>query len=306
MDTDSDNWLKDKINDNLIQMHRLAGEVYSGETDYQSVRIVRTPGSGTALVLDGKIQSTEREEFIYHEAIVHPAMIVHPQPESVCIVGGGEGGVLREVLRHRTVKRAVMVEIDAQVTALSRQYLPGESRGAFDDPRADVHFTDARAYLENSPDRFDVIIIDLPDPIEEGPAYRLFTKEFYQTVFQHLTDDGIITVQAGSASLTELLNLTAVMKTLQAVFPMTAAYLTNMLCYGGAWGFAFASKGLDPVNVTPADIDRRLTERGIGGLRHYDGITHRGMFSPPLYIREAVKQQTRIITDDTPLYLYGT
>ncbi len=306
MDTDSDYWLKDKVSKSLVQMHRLAGTLYSGRTAYQKIEIVRTGASGLALVLDGKIQSTEAEEFIYHEAIVHPAMVAHPRPESVLIVGGGEGGVLREVLRHKTVKRAVMVDIDDQVTALCREYLPGESQGAFDDPRAEVHFTDARAWLENSPDTFDVIIIDLPDPIEEGPAYRLFTKEFYQTVYAHLTDQGVITVQAGSGSLTELLNLTAVIKTLETAFPVVTSYLTNMLCYGGAWGFVFASKGPDPLKLEPAEVDRRLAEQGATGLRHYDGTTHRGMFCPPLYVRTAIKKQTRIITDDNPLYLYGT
>ena len=306
MDTEADYWLKDKVNNDFIQMHRLEEELFAGRTWYQDVRIVRTSGFGVALVLDGKIQSTELDEFIYHESIVHPAMVTHPGPESVFIAGGGEGATLRDVLRHKTVKKAVMVDIDAEVTALCKQYLPDESRGAFDDRRAEVHHVDARGFLENSGDRYDVIIIDLPDPIEEGPAYRLFTKEFYQTVFDRLTDRGIISVQAGSASPTELLNLTAVHKTLETVFPLVTAFCTYMPCFGGSWGFTVASKGLDPRALSPDEVDRRLAERGLTGLRHYDGVCHQGMFGLPRYIRDAVRQQTRIITDDTPLYLYGT
>ena len=286
-------------------MHHLDEVLYEGRTEYQSVKIVRASSFGLCLVLDGKIQSSEADEFIYHETLVHPAMLTHPEPRNVFIAGGGEGATLRDVLRHKTVQRAVMVDIDAQVTALSRRYLPHESAGAFDDPRAEVYHEDARVFLENTDARFDVIIIDLPDPIEEGPAYRLFTKEFYQTVNDRLTPGGCVSVQAGSASPTDLLNLTAVHKTLETAFPVVTAYATYMPCFGGAWGFCLASRGADPRELAPAEIDARLAARGLNGLRHYDGVTHRGMFSLPVYVREAIAAQTRPIADDDPLYLYG-
>lgn len=305
METDSDKWLKDKVNDDFIQMHRLEEVLYSGKTDYQSIQIVRSGAFGVCLVLDGKIQSSEADEFIYHETLVHPAMLMHPHPETVFIAGGGEGATLRDVLRHKSVRRAVMVDIDAQVTALSQRYLPAHSGGAFEDPRSEVRHTDARAFLEASDDKYDVMIIDLPDPIEEGPAYRLFTGEFYRTIRDRLTENGCISVQAGAASPTELLNLTAVHKTLETAFPVVAAYATYMPCFGSSWGFCLASRGADPRLLTPADIDSRLEERGLTGMKHYDGITHRGMFSLPVYVRRAIAAQTRIITDDNPLYLYG-
>jgi len=267
---------------------------------------VRTSSFGLCLVLDGKIQSSEADEFIYHETLVHPAMLLHPEPKRVFIAGGGEGATLRDVLRHKSVEKAVMVDIDAQVTALSRQYLPNESAGAFEDPRAQVYHEDARAFLEASDERYDVIIIDLPDPIEEGPAYRLFTREFYRTVHDRLTPEGCVSVQAGSASPTELLNLTAVHKTLETAFPVVAAFSTYMPCFGGEWGFCVASRGADPRALAPADVDAKLQERGLSGLRHYDGVTHVGMFALPVYLREAIKAQTRLIADDDPLYLYGT
>jgi spermidine synthase len=306
MDTEPDKWITDKINDNFIQRHGIDEVLYEGRTKYQAAQIVRSRNFGICLVLDHKIQSSERDEFIYHEAMVQPPMIAHPRPEKVYIAGGGEGATLREVLRHKTVQKAVMADIDDQVTALCKQYLPGHSSGAFEDKRASVHHTDARKYLEQSGEKYDIIILDLPDPIEEGPAALLFTQEFYRTVYDKLTDDGLISVQAGSASLTELLNLTAVYNTLKSVFPIVAPYATHMPCFGGPWGFCIASKKYNPALLTAEEVDKRIATRGLKGLKFYDGETHRGMFALPRYVREAIAKQTRIITDKNPLYLYKT
>jgi spermidine synthase len=306
MDDDPDkNWLSDKLSNNLIQQHKMEEVLYEGKTRYQSVRVVRLASLGNCLILDGKIQSSEKDEFIYHEALVQPAMIAHPCPEKIFIAGGGEGAILREALAHKTVKKAVMVDIDGEVTLLSRKYLPALSRGAFTDKRAELYHKDAREFLAKSKEKFDVIIIDLPDPIEEGPAYRLFTKEFYGIVLKHLTTNGIISVQAGCASMTDLLNLTAVHKTLKSVFPMVAAGVVNVPTYGGPWGLCFASGKVDVSLLSPEEIDKRIAARSLKGFKFYDGMTHRGMFSLPLYLRQALARQRRLITDKNPLYLYG-
>jgi spermidine synthase len=305
MDSDPDNtWLKDKINNNFTQMHRVDEVLYEGRTKFQDAKIIRTPMLGTCLVLDGKIQSSERDEFIYHETLVQPAMTLCDSPETVFIAGGGEGATLREVLRHKTVKKAVMVDVDEVVTTLSKQYLPHEAEDSFEDKRTELHHVDPRGFLEKDSRKYDVIIIDLPDPIEEGPASLLFTQEFYKTVKGHLTENGIISVQAGSANPTELLNLTAVYQTLKSVFPAVNIYATYMNSFGQPWGFAIASLKYDPALLTPEEVDRNIKTKGIKGLKFYDGITHRGMFSLPKYIREAMATQKRIITDKKPLYLY--
>jgi spermidine synthase len=305
MDNDPDsNWLRDKINENFLQLHRLEEVLYTGRTKFQDAKIVRTPMLGICLVLDGKIQSSERDEFIYHEALVQPAMMAHPQPETVFIAGGGEGATLREVLRHKTVKKAVMVDIDDEVTVLCKKYLPTHAGGAFEDKRTALYHVDARGFLEKSKDKFDVIIIDLPDPIEEGPASLLFTQEFYKTVREHLTEQGLISVQAGSANPTELLNFTAVNNTLKSVFPIVRGYTTYMNSFGQPWGFCFASRDNDPSALNSYEIDATIATRGISGLKFYDGTTHHGMFSLPKYIREAMAAQKRVITDKKPLYLY--
>ena len=191
MEADPDKWFQDRVSQDLIQWHSVQERLYTGQTPFQSIEVIRTGSFGLCLVLDGKIQSSEVDEYIYHEALVQPAMVAHPHPEKVFIAGGGEGATLREVLSHKTVTRAVMIDIDRDVIATCKKYLPQHSQGAFDDNRTELHHVDARDYLAQCTESFDVIIIDLPDPIEEGPAYLLYTQEFYQLVRNRLTDNGI-------------------------------------------------------------------------------------------------------------------
>ena len=197
MEADPDKWFCDRVSPNLIQLHSIEEVLYSGQTKFQSIEVIRTGSFGKCLVLDGKIQSSQVDEFIYHEALVQPAMLIHPCPETVFIAGGGEGATLREILSHNTVKRAVMIDIDEAVIATCKKFLPDHSRGAFEDKRTELHHVDARDYLAKCGDAFDIIIIDLPDPIEEGPAYLLYTREFYQLVRERLSANGIISVNAG-------------------------------------------------------------------------------------------------------------
>ena len=305
MEADPDKWFQDRVSQDLIQWHSVQERLYTGQTPFQSIEVIRTGSFGLCLVLDGKIQSSEVDEYIYHEALVQPAMVAHPHPEKVFIAGGGEGATLREVLSHKTVTRAVMIDIDRDVIATCKKYLPQHSQGAFDDNRTELHHVDARDYLAQCTESFDVIIIDLPDPIEEGPAYLLYTQEFYQLVRNRLTDNGIISVQAGSASLNELLNLSAVYNTLKSIFPIVCPYQVDMPAFGGPWGFCLASATIDPSQFAASDIDAAISAKSLHNLRFYDGITHQGMFSLPRYIRTELEHQTRLITDNEPLFIYG-
>jgi len=304
MDTDPDKWFYDRISRNLIQLHSIEEVLYTGQTKFQSAEIIRTGSFGTCLVLDGKLQSSEADEFVYHEALVQPAMITHPCPETVFIAGGGEGATLREVLSHNTVKRAVMVDIDEEVVAICKKYLPDHSQGSFEDKRAELHHVDARDYLANSRELFDIIIIDLPDPIEEGPAYLLYTQEFYHLVQERLTTDGIICVQAGSAAWTELLNFTTVNHTLKSVFSIVCPYHVDVPSFGGPWGFCLASQNLNPLLLSASEVDGRISARSITNLKFYDGLTHHGMFSLPKHLRGKLSKPARLITDNQPLYIY--
>jgi len=303
-DPDKHSWFSDRISPDLTMLYSIKERIYSGRSKFQSVEIINTGGFGICLVLDGKIQSSEADEFIYHEALVHPAMLTHPRPERVFIAGGGEGATLREVLAHKTVKRAVMVDIDEEVVSLCRRLLPSWHQKAFDDPRTELHFVDARKYLEESNDKFDVIIIDLVDPLEQGPARLLYTQEFYQIVNQKLGPAGIMSVQAESAEWTNLDNFTAIASTLRNVFPIAHPYQVHVPSFLGLWGFVAASQSLDPSELTPEEIDTRISTRISKKLKSYDGLTHQAMFTIPKHIRQQLAASTRIITDKQPISAY--
>jgi len=252
--------------------------------------------------LDGKIQSSEGDEFIYHEALVHPPMIAHPLPESVFIAGGGEGATLREVLRHSSVKNVVMVDIDNEVIDICRRFLPSFHQGSFEDSRLELHYVDAKGYLEECQARFDIIILDLPEPIEEGPACLLHTREFYQLVREKLAPDGILSLQAGYSSWGNHQIFTAIINTLKAVFSLVFPYEAHIPSYGGMWGFALASQKLSL--VSPTEVERRISSRIKRDLRFYDGLSHQGMFLLSKNLRQAIVEEKRVITEQEPLFTY--
>ncbi|MFC2035340.1 polyamine aminopropyltransferase [Chloroflexota bacterium] len=301
MDTDPDKWFYDRISRDLIQLHSIEEVLYTKQTKLQHMEIIRTGSFGKCLVLDGKMQSSEVDEFIYHEALVQPAMIAHPCPEIVFIAGGGEGATLREVLSHSTVKRVVMIDVDKEVIAACKRFLPNYSHGAFKDERTELHHVDAREYLANCGEAFDIIIVDLPEPIEGGPACLLYTQEFYQLIRERLTANGIISVQAGSASLNELLSFSAVNNTLKSVFPIVSPYQVDVPSFGGPWGFCLASLNLNPILLSSSELDRRIADRELNRLKFYDGLSHQGMFSLPKYLRNELSESISIITDNKPL-----
>jgi spermidine synthase len=303
-DPDKRKWFHDYISPDLTMLHSIREVIYSWRTEFQSVEIVDTGGFGICLVLDGKIQSSERDEFVYHEALVHPAMLTHPDPEKVFIAGGGEGATLREVLAHGAVQKAIMVDIDEEVVDVCRRFLPSFHENSFDDPRAELHFADARKYLEECQDTFDVIAIDLADPLAQGPSRLLYTREFYQVVRQKLARGGIMCAQAESANWTELQNFAAIVSTLESVFPIVRPYQTHIPSFIGLWGFACASETLDPTSLTSEEIDARIAGRVSKELKSYDGITHRAMFTMPKHSRHEVATTGKVITDKEPISAY--
>ena len=301
---DKRKWLYDEVSPNLAQLHRIKKAIYSGRTKFQSIEIVDTRSFGVCLVLDGKIQSSELDEFIYHEALVHPAMLSHACPETAFIAGGGEGATLREVLAHKTVGRVVMVDIDAQVIDICRHYLPFFHQGSFNDSRLELNFADARMYLQKTNDKFDVVIIDLVEPLEEGPACLLYTREFYELVKDKLNVGGIISVQSGAAGWTNFKNFTAIINTLKSVFTIVCPYQAYVPSFVDLWGFATASQSVKPTELSPEDIDCRISARLSKGLKSYDGVTHQSLFTLPKHIRHQLAVTRRIITDQKPVFVY--
>lgn len=297
-------WFIEFTHPTQAHMHGVNRFVYSGKTKYQEVEIIDTEFYGRCLVLDGKIQSSEYDEYVYHEALIQPALTLHPEPKSVMIVGGGEGAVLRESLKHPSVERVLMVDIDSEVVGLCKEYLPEWHQGAFDDPRVEVLHMDARQYLQETDEKFDCIFMDLTEPLDDSPSYLLFTKQFYEIVSERLTPEGIIALQAGSYNPRLIECHAAICNTLDTIFPVVRSYATFIPSYDTVWGFVLASKKPDPLELSVAEVDKRLAKRGISDLKYYDGETHQGIFSVPKDVRTAKQKEKRIIEDNRPLFTY--
>ena len=297
-------WFAELVAPDLIQMAQIKAVHYEGTTRFQHVEVLELSSYGRCLILDGKTQSAEADEFVYHEALVHPPLLAHPNPQRVFIAGGGEGATLREVLGHNTVEQAVMVDIDQEVVEVCRQYLPTLHQGSFDNPRAQVHFQDARAFLETTPDRFDVMVLDLPDPLEGGPAALLYTQGFFRLVRERLNAGGLMVVQSGTCGPNNYTDIfPAIHNTLETVFPVVRCYSITVPSFASPWGFTVASLGPDPAALTPEEVERRLAAHVTRPLRMYDGIAHQGLFSLPKYLRAGLDAEERVITEEHPIFV---
>jgi len=271
----------------------------AGKTSFQAYEIFENAQWGKVLMLDGRLQSAEVDEFVYHEALVHPAMVAHPDPRRVLVLGGGEGAALREVLRHPVVSLACMVDIDGELVEVCRQLLPSFHGGAFDDPRTCLVFADARAWLADQPDgSFDVIIVDLPEPLEEGPASLLFTREMYHLARQKLGPDGLMAVQSGSGSMFGRL-MADIHRTLQAVFRKVTAYTAYVTGFMDLYGFHVAGNK-NFIWPTISRIETCLRDRGITGLRWYEPEFAAGLPRLPRYLKERLERGGRVLTDAQP------
>lgn len=274
--------------------------LYKGRSRYQEIVLVESYEFGKLLLLDGKSQSSEHDEFVYHEALVQPAMLLHPNPRRVLILGGGEGATLREVLKHRSVEEAVMVDIDEEVVRVSRELWGELSAGAFEDRRAKLIIGDALEYIESSPGKFDVIIADLSDPLEGGPAYKLYTLETYRKIGE-LVEGGVFVTQATSPSNTPQTH-SIIYNTIRNAFKHVSYYHVFMNSFSGLWGFVIASNELDPRSLTAELVGRRLEERRIE-TRFYDATTHLNMFSVPKHLRAMIEGERRVSTLSNPAYM---
>ncbi len=251
------------------------------------------------LFLDGRIQSAQVDEHIFHETLVHPALLTHPRPQRVLILGGGEGATLREVLRQVCVQRVTMLDLDRELVEISRRYLPEWSRGAFSSPRVRLLFREARGYIEKTNQKFDVVISDLTEPLCGTPSVPLFTKEFFSRVSAILSEDGVFVLQAGSADPHYFHFFGSCARTLKTIFPVVRPYWTFMFSFSLPWGFALASKRADPVKISEKELKQRLTERKVRNLRHYRPDLHKALFSLPPYLDRAIKNG-RILEDREP------
>lgn len=301
----ADVWMNEYITPWDIYSHGVTRILACKKTAYQEMYIVETGAFGKALVLDGKWQSCTGDEFIYHETLVQPAMIAHQSPKKVLVLGGGEGATIREVLRWKTVEQVMMIDIDGEVVEACREHLSEMHQNAFDDPRLELVIADALEVLDATSVQWDIIISDLSDPIEEGPSFPLFTKEYFQKLKRVLTPGGFVVVQAGPVSPPELPHHARLINTLKAVFSNVHSISSNTPAYGWPWGFALCCNEAIQTQPDPAAVDQLLAEKTTGGLRFLDGSTLLGILQTPLYIRRGIEEENQVYTLKEPPKFFG-
>jgi len=300
-------WFVEHLSEHEILLRKVRRVIAWQRTRYQDVAIVELEGIGKTLIIDGKTQSAAVDEKVYHEALVHPALVAHGSPRKVLVLGGGEGATLREVLKYKTVSEAVMVDIDEGVVELSRRYLPEWHRGSFDDPRARLVFEDGRKFVEEAVKRgesFDAVIVDLVDPLAGGPALKLYTVEFYKLLAELVGSEGVIVTQATSPAF-YLEVFCTVASTISHAFKVVRPYWAYVRSFGGAWGFVFASQQKDAASLSPSEVDARvekLIEGGSSALEFYDGQAHVAMFALSKGLRKELSKPRRPSTDESPVY----
>lgn len=277
--------------------------ILEGKTKFQTYQICDIPRFGRSLLLDYNIQSSMLDEYIFHECMTQPAMTLHPNPKKVLVCGGGEGATLREALAHNTVEKAVMVDIDEELIVMAREHMPEWHQGSFDDPRSEIIHTDARGWIEQHQGaNFDVVLSDLSNPHEDGPAQYLFTKEYFELCAGAMSDDGVFAMQAGCANENYPYLFVSLLETLESMketFPYVAGYYGIVTSFMMPWGFILASKKHDPLALSPDEIASRFAARGVK-TRYYTPRYHNSVFTLPEYLLEAQKEHGRIITDAEP------
>ena len=254
--------------------------LFETHTGHQNLVIFENARFGRVMALDGVIQTTERDEFVYHEMMVHVPMLSHPNPTRVLIIGGGDGGILREVLKHPSVETVTQVEIDQSVVDMCVQYFPNHSQGAFDDPRLNLVIADGADFIENNQAAYDVIITDSTDPI--GPGEVLFASPYYAGCARSLTDEGVLVTQNGVPFM-QGDEVTATYRRWAGVFATRRFYLTPVPTYaGGSMAMGFASKAqLDLTSIS--SLESRAN--ALANLRYYTPEAHLGAFGLPKFIQ---------------------
>lgn len=276
-----DLWVSETHRDMVSLGFKVKKTLFSAKSPYQQVDVVETAGHGGLLLNDGIMMLSERDEFVYHEMIAHVPMFTLKNPERVLIIGGGDGGTAREVLRHKCVKRAVMVEIDGMVVEACKKHLPSLAC-ALDDPRLELIIDDGVKYAQNTDETFDAVLIDSTDPI--GPAQPLFDTEFYQNIARLLDKNGIMISQSESPFYDTKIQR-SMFSNQRPFFKKIHMYTFPMLTYpGGFWSFGFASNGPCPVK----DFDpKRVSASGIE-MQYYNPMIHRAAFALPCFVSSSL------------------
>ena len=259
-------------------------KLFEKDSQFQNVKVLKTKGYGNMLINDNVIMTCDRDEFVYHEMIAHVPLFTHPQPEKVLIIGGGDGGTAREVLKHKKVKTCVMVEIDSLVIQSCKKHLPSIAN-SFNHPKLDLKIDDGAKFIKSKKDFFDVIIIDSSDPI--GPSSVLFGKDFYKSAIKALKKEGLLVAQAGNFFYNLKTQKESLKMCQELGFKKRGFYNYNNLTYpAGIWNFLFASKKFHPL----LDFQAKRVEKEKMKLQYYNTEIHQTCFARPEFVKKAFKK----------------
>ena len=277
-------WVMEQLTENAAFGFR-AHNVQRQNTPFQTLEMLDTPSFGRVMRLDDHFMTSEGEEFFYHECMAHPAAMAHPDPQQVLVIGGGDGGLAEELLKHNTVQRLVLAELDEAVIEVSKAQLQRVHNGVWDDPRLQLQIGDGMAYVDSTTDRFDLILLDLTDP--HTPAGSLYSPEALERMRRVLNPGGALVLHLGSPVF-HAEQVRSLSQTLKATFAQVACYGTYVPLYGAYWGMAVCSDRLQPTAVSAAQIEERLAARGVTDLQYYNADIHGALFALPNYYRKLV------------------
>ncbi|GAE26849.1 spermidine synthase [Halalkalibacter wakoensis JCM 9140] len=272
-------WYTEKQTEQFGITAKIKQTHHSEQTEFQKLDVIETEEFGNMLVLDGMVMTTEKDEFVYHEMVAHVPLFTHSNPKRVLVVGGGDGGVIREILKHPSVEQAILVEIDGKVIEYSKKYLPTIA-GSLDDPRVNVQVDDGFMHIAKSENEYDVIMVDSTEPV--GPAVKLFEKGFYEGIAKALKEDGIFVAQTDNPWFHSDL-IKNVFKDVKEIFPITRLYTANIPTYpSGLWTFTIGSKQYDPLQVEDSRFFKLETN-------YYTKELHKAAFALPKFVDDLIK-----------------
>jgi spermidine synthase len=286
------------LNSRFGYFYTVSKTIHSCKTDYQKLDLVNTDEFGRVLILDGITQVAQSSEFAYHEPMVHPAMCAHPCPRRVLVIGAGDGGIIREVVKYPCVESVVLAELDRGVIEFSKKYLPSIHGGAFSDPRLSINIVDGRKYVEEHPGSFDVVIMDMTDPF--GPSKYLYTKDFFTSVKKSFSSNRGVFAMHTESPVARPQTFSCIQRTLGSVFNHPRPLYAYIQMYAVLWSITVSSEGTDIAAIKTTAIDRKLSAYKIKGLRFYNGAIHQAAQATWPYIADLLIRKGRILTDARP------
>lgn len=276
-------WTEENIQ-NILKMQYKTEEIcFSGKSEFQSVKVVQTTGFGKMLLNDDLVMVTEKDEFIYHDMIVHVPLFIHPDPQNVLVIGGGDGATVREVIRHSEVEQCTLVEIDKMVVDACREFIP-QCSSELDNPKVNLIIDDGVKFAKETKEKFDVILVDSSEPF--GPSLPLFGDEFYQDVHNCLNDNGIVVSQGESPWYNPIMQA-KLLSIKNKFFDVVTIYNFSNLTYpGGLWSFTYASKGLHPIKDFR---EEKVSKSGLK-FKYYNEDVHKAAFAIPQFQKDNVHE----------------